>query len=341
VTLSGVAAGVESGLTSEATCASLAIGSGASSSKTTGNKAAAKTILFDVDGLDAGSYSACIIRSGDTCSTAGDFSTARKSAASLTIVSPTLTTTGAQQSTASKIMVGSALTGDIIRFSSSSTGSCTGTGTDDVIVTTDGEVMTGANLVAGSVTVCFATKEDPTAFTSIGKITVTEKSIVIKYVLTLKRADGTEVELVVLKSEKWYPVWEKEITDQFAAANGLAAGSVVIVSIQQGSLIINFKVYGSDAELAVVETNMKDPAVLAKLANEFAADAATLDPTTSYTGTGTASSTKPPVKPPVTPTTGTTTGTTTGGKVIVSAGASVGPTALIAMAMAALMLKIN
>ena len=215
--------------------------------------------------------------------------------------------TGAQQSTASKIKVGSALKGDIIRFS---TGSCTGT--DDVTVTTDGEVMTGANLAAGSVTVCFATKEDPTAFTSIGTITVTEKSIVIKYVLTLKKADGSEVTLAEISAASWYAEWEKEITAQFATENGLAAGSVVIDSITQGSLIINFKVYGSDAELAVVETNMKDPAVLAKLANEFAADAATLDPTTSYTGSGTASTTKPPVKPPVTPTTGTTTGTTTG-----------------------------
>jgi len=338
VTLSGVTAGVESGLTSGATCASLAMGTGASNSQTTGNKALATTIPFAVSGLDAGSYSACIIRSGDTCSTAGDFATARKSAASLTIVSPKLTTTGAQQSTASKIMVGSALIGDIIRFSTSG---CTGT--DDVTVTTDGEVMTGANLNAGKVIACFATKEDPTAFTNIGEITVTEKSIVIKYVLTLKKADGSEVTLAEISSAPWYAKWEKEITAQFATEVGLAAGSVVIESITQGSLIINFKVYGSDAELAVVETKMKDTTVLNKLATEFAEDAATLDPTnTGYTGTGTASNTKPPVAPPTT--TGKTTGTTTGkttGTVVVAAGASVGPTALIAMAMAALMLKIN
>jgi len=89
---------------------------------------------------------------------------------------------------------------------------------------------------------------------------------------------------------------------------------------------------------------MKDTTVLNKLATEFAEDAATLDPTnTGYTGTGTASNTKPPVAPPTTTgkTTGTTTGKTTGGTVVVAAGASVGPTALIAMAMAALMLKIN
>merc|ERR1711865_1025061 len=201
----------------------------------------------------------------------------------------TLTTKSAQQTTASKIVVGSALIGDIIRFSTS--GSCTGTGTEieDVTVITAGSVMTKANLNAGSVTACFATKEDPTAFTNIGTITVNAKSLIVEYVLTLKKADGSEMTLAEIKSETWYAEWETEIAAQFATENGLKAGSVVVESITQGSLIINFKVYGSDAELTAVEAKMKDPAVLTKPANEFAADASTLDTNTDYTGTGTAS----------------------------------------------------
>ena len=225
-----------------------------------------------------------------------------KSADLLTFVSPTLTTKSAQQSTASKIVVGSALTGDIIRFS---TVSCTdtSTATEDITVTTAGSVMTSTNLAAGSVTACFATKEDPTAFTSIGTITVSAKSLVVKYVLTLKKADGSEMTWAEISVVPWYPEWEKEIAAQFATENKLPAGSVVVESITQGSLIINFKVYGSDAELTAVETKMKDPAVLTKLANEFAADASTLDTSTSYTGTGTASATSGGTTKPPTPST--------------------------------------
>merc|ERR1711865_721083 len=173
------------------------------------------------------------------CSKAGDFSTASKSAADLlTIVSPTLTTKSAQQTTASKIVVGSALSGDIIRFSTS--GSCTGTGNEieDETVITAGSVMTSANLNAGSVTACFATKEDPTAFTNIGTITVNAKSLIVEYVLTLKKADGSEMTYAEIKSESWYAEWETEIAAQFATENGLKAGSVVVESITQGSLII-------------------------------------------------------------------------------------------------------
>merc|ERR1711865_464948 len=142
---------------------------------------------------------------------------------------------------------------------------------------------------AGSVTACFATKGDPTAFTNIGTITVNAKSLIVEYVLTLKKADGSEMTLAEISKASWYAEWETEIAAQFATENSLKAGSVVVESITQGSLIIKFKVFGSDAELTAVEAKMKDPAVLKKLANEFAADASTLGTNTDYTGTGTAS----------------------------------------------------
>merc|ERR1711865_1257927 len=125
---------------------------------------------------------------------------------------------------------------------------------------------------AGSVTACFATKGDPTAFTNIGTITVNAKSLIVEYVLTLKKADGSEMTLAEISKASWYAEWETEIAAQFATENSLKAGSVVVESITQGSLIIKFKVFGSDAELTAVEAKMKDPAVLKKLANEFAAD---------------------------------------------------------------------
>merc|ERR1712028_314743 len=109
--------------------------------------------------------------------------------------------------------------------------------------------------------------------------------------------------LAEISKASWYAEWETEIAAQFSTENSLKAGSVVVESITQGSLIIKFKVFGSDAELTAVEAKMKDPAVLKKLANEFAADASTLDTNTDDTGTASASSggTTKPTAPAGTP----------------------------------------
>ena len=119
----------------------------------------------------------------------------------------------------------------------------------------------------------------------------TAKSTVVKYVLTLKTADGSEVMLADFKTWSWYGKWKEEIITKFVLENALKAGSVVIDSITQGSLIINFKVSGTAEEVAMVENKMKDPAALSRLANDFADLGSALDETTSYTGTGTATTT--------------------------------------------------
>merc|ERR1711865_1102195 len=78
---------------------------------------------------------------------------------------------------------------------------------------------------------------------------------------------------------------------KFVLENALKAGSVVIESITQGSLIINAEYMGTAEEVAMVENKMKDPAALSRLANDFADLGSALDDSTSYTGTGTATTT--------------------------------------------------
>merc|ERR1719329_914495 len=69
-------------------------------------------------GLEAGTFKTCIVRAGDGCGKAGDFKTAAQSAATLTVVKPTLSPLTAIQSTATTFNLGpTALVGDVVRFS--------------------------------------------------------------------------------------------------------------------------------------------------------------------------------------------------------------------------------
>jgi len=338
VAISGLAGGEEAGLTA-GTCGDIKLNAAASNAVSKGVKNSATGTSLDIptDNLATGNYKTCVVRPGTGCGAAGDFNSATVAGATLSVVMPVVSPIAIVQGTDTTFKLSTALAGDIVTFSATKD-DCSDTNSDKVTLTENGQVTAGKNFGTGPIYVCFATKEVPSAFGKAATVTAFAKSLSVDFRLVLTDANGKEVKLADVSVAAWYQEWLKEVTTDFCSSVGMPAGSCSITKVAQGSIIFTFEVAGTDALLTAAEAKLKDPAVLKSLAEKMAADASTLDASSSYNGAGTATSSSGGSTPPVKPT--TTTGTTTG-TVVVEGAADLMPTAFVGMVMALLMLKLN
>jgi hypothetical protein len=325
-------------------CNTLVLNSGGSATQSNGVNVNGldTSAKLDIAGLGAGMYKTCIVRGSDGCGKDGDFKTAAQSAATLTVVKPTLSPLTAVQSTATQFNLGpTALVGDFIRFS---TIGCQDTKGSTVALTANGVVTGPASLVAGTpVYVCYATKEAPVHMIALGAVTVYKESLVVTLKLVIKDANGKELTAtgyINKMSTADRAKFDSVLIATVAGQIGVAAANVQIVGYSDGPVVVNMRITGTDAELQKAKTELAKPSVDAAIAKAAADELSALDPTSTFSATATSDGGKiSGTTPPVTPTTGTTTGSTTGtttGKPVLTAGANITPTVVLGAIMAML-----